>query len=249
MEMNYIRFGEGRKTMVILPGLSLKPIAPSAKAVIDAYQVFAKDYTVYLFDRRSDIAEDYSIEEMADDTIEKIEELGLKGLYLFGVSQGGMIAQYIVLKRKDLIKKLVLASTTFRFPDEKTVEWLKLAEEKNTGKLVRSFSKMIYSDAFYRKYRLVLPLMFADLKEEERDHFMTYAKACIGFDLSDSLDQIDVPTLVLGSKKDRIIASEDMIEMSQRIPACEIYLYEGYAHAVYDEAPDFKDRIKDFFDK
>ena len=247
MEMNYIRFGEGNRTMVILPGLSLKPIAASAKAVIDAYQVFAKDYTVYLFDRRTDIEDDYSIEEMADDTIEKIEELGLKDLYLFGVSQGGMIAQYIALKRKDLVKKLVLASMTFRFPDEKSEEWLKLAEEKSTGKLIRSFSKMIYSEAFYRKYRLVLPLMFADLSNEEKRRFTIYAKACIGFDLSDRLEQIDVPTLVLGSRKDRIIASEDMIEMSQRIPDCEIYLYEGYAHAVYDEAPDFKERILDYF--
>ena len=124
MEMNYIRFGEGNRTMVILPGLSLKPIAASAKAVIDAYQVFAKDYTVYLFDRRTDILDSYSIEEMAEDTITRIEELGLKDLYLFGVSQGGMIAQYIALKQKDLVKKLVLASTTSRFPNEKSEEWL-----------------------------------------------------------------------------------------------------------------------------
>ena len=249
MEMNYIRFGEGNKTMVILPGLSLKPIADSAKAVIDAYQVFAKDYTVWLFERRADMKENYTIEQMAEDTIRKIEELGLKDLYLFGVSQGGMIAQYICLKRNDLIRKLVLASTTFRFPEDRTDEWLQLAEEKKTGKLVRSFSKMIYSDAFYRKYRHLLPLMYGNLSEEEKRRFLICAKACIGFDLSNSIDRIEVPTLILGSKKDRIISFEDMIEMNRRIPGSDLYLYEGYAHAVYDEAPDFKERILNFFAK
>ncbi|MBR6311681.1 MAG: hypothetical protein IKR51_01740 [Oscillospiraceae bacterium] len=29
---------------------------------------------------------------------------------------------------------------------------------------------------------------------------------------------------------------------------CGIYMYEGYSHAVYDEAPDFRGRLKAFFD-
>ncbi len=50
--MDYIRFGSGRKTLVILPGLSVQSVIPAAADIEKQYDLFKKDYTVYLFDRR-----------------------------------------------------------------------------------------------------------------------------------------------------------------------------------------------------
>ena len=249
MEMNYIQFGKGDRTMVILPGLSLKPIADSAKSVKTAYKCFNNDYTVYLFDRRSDIGEEYDIAQMAEDTLAKIDELGLKDIYLFGVSQGGMIAQMIALKRPDLIKKMVLASTASHFDDRKAEDWIALAEEKDAKKLVQTFSKLIYSPATYRKFKPFLALMYKDMNEEDLRKFAVYAKGCLGFDVSDKANEIQIPTLILGSIKDQVIAPKEMIFLHEQLPDSEIYLYEDYSHAVYDEADDFKERIMNFFQK
>ena len=68
--MQYFRFGTGEKTMVILPGLAIQSVMGSAQAVAEAYKDFAADYTVYLFDRRMDLPEDYPVREMAKDTAE-----------------------------------------------------------------------------------------------------------------------------------------------------------------------------------
>ena len=245
--MKYMRFGSGEKTMVILPGLSLKPVTDSAKSVEKAYKCFNKDYTVYLFDRRSDVEEGYSLEDMADDTLEKITELGLKEIYLFGVSQGGMIAQLMVLKRPELFRKMVLASTTNRFNNDRLEEWLALAEEKDVKKLVRTFSQLIYSEKTYRKFKPFLALMYKDMDEEDLRRFEIYAKSVSGFDVSDRSKEILVPTLILGSIKDKIIDPAEMILMHEQMPESDLYLYEDYSHAVYDEAPDFKERIMAFF--
>ncbi|MBQ6560059.1 MAG: alpha/beta hydrolase [Erysipelotrichaceae bacterium] len=247
MEMNYIQFGSGDKTMVILPGLSLKPVVDSAKAVKSAYKCFNQEYTVYLFDRRSDVGDSYTINEMAEDTIGKIEELELKDIYLLGVSQGGMIAQMIALKRPDLIKKIVLASTASRFDDGKTEDWIALAEEKDAKKLTHTFSKLIYSPSTYRKFKPFLALMYKDMNEEDLRKFAVYAKGCLGFDVSEQVKDIRIPTLVLGSIKDQVIAPKEMIFLHEQMPDSEIYLYEDYSHAVYDEADDFKERIMNFF--
>ena len=61
--------------------------------------------------------------------------------------------------------------------------------------------------------------------------------------------QIQIPTLILGSIKDQVIAPKEMIFLHEQLPDSEIYLYEDYSHAVYDEAADFKERIMTFFAK
>ncbi|MBR4421071.1 MAG: hypothetical protein IKS69_00880, partial [Erysipelotrichaceae bacterium] len=77
--------------------------------------------------------------------------------------------------------------------------------------------------------------------------FEIYAKSVSGFDVSDRSKEILVPTLILGSIKDKIIDPAEMILMHEQMPESDLYLYEDYSHAVYDEAPDFKDRIMAFF--
>lgn len=52
-----------------------------------------------------------SIEQMADDATTFIKAMGLKQVDLLGFSMGGMIAQDIVLKEPQLVRKMILAGT------------------------------------------------------------------------------------------------------------------------------------------
>ena len=52
-----------------------------------------------------------SIEQMADDAITFIKAKGFRQVDLFGFSMGGMIAQEIVLKDPQLVRKMILAGT------------------------------------------------------------------------------------------------------------------------------------------
>ena len=84
-----MRFGrEGAAPIVILPGLSVQYVTDSAEAVAAAYGKLAADYDIYLFDRRTDVPEKYSIRQMAEDTAQAMQILGLHQAGIFGVSQG-----------------------------------------------------------------------------------------------------------------------------------------------------------------
>ena len=52
-----------------------------------------------------------SIEQMADDAVTFIKAMGFQKVDLLGFSMGGMIAQEIVLKEPQLVRKMVLAGT------------------------------------------------------------------------------------------------------------------------------------------
>ena len=52
--MDYCTFGRGKRTLVIIPGLSVQSVMPSARDIAEGYRLLTDDYRVY------DLAPDYS---------------------------------------------------------------------------------------------------------------------------------------------------------------------------------------------
>ncbi len=248
-EMKYFKFGEGERTAVILPGLSVKSVMNSADSVASTYRKMREDYTVYVFDRRSDCPASYSIRDMADDTARAIDSLGLKNIYLYGVSQGGMIAQYIALNRPDLIQKLALCSTIARITEDNSrviKEWIKYAELRDEESLNRRVIEALFSEKFSEKYGEYIMQLMRGASEDELERFVILAKGCEGFDVYDRLDEIKCPALVIGSKADKVFDFKYIAELAEKVEA-RMKVFEEYGHAVYDETPDCLNEIIEFF--
>ena len=55
ISFDYIRFGNGKKNLIMIQGLNTNGIKGSGLALALVYHIFTKDYTVYLFDRRNEL--------------------------------------------------------------------------------------------------------------------------------------------------------------------------------------------------
>lgn len=250
-EMKYFKFGAGEKIAVILPGLSVKSITGSADSVASAYRSMHSDYTIYVFDRRAVCPEGYTMLDMADDTAEAMDIIGIKNACVFGVSQGGMIAQCIALSRPNLVRKLALCSTVSRITEENSrviEDWLRLAELRDEEALNKSICESVYSDSFCEKYGRFITQMMSGANEDDVNRFIILAKSCRGFDISGEIERISCPVFVVGTKKDKIFSVNESLLIAEKTNA-RLYVYDDYGHAVYDEAPDFLERLKDFFDE
>ena len=111
IEMDYIRFGKGKKNLIMIQGLNTNGIKGNGLMLSLMYSIFTKDYTVYLFDRRKDVYEGISVEVFADDIAEAMKYFQIESADILGVSQGGMIAQVLAIKYPNLVNKMVLALT------------------------------------------------------------------------------------------------------------------------------------------
>ena len=247
-KMTYVRFGTGDKVMVIIPGLSLRDVKGAGFGLAYMYRKFAKEYTVYVFDRKKVIPEVYTVREIAADVAEAMHLLGISNADVFGVSQGGMIAQYLAIDHPELVHKLVLGVTLAR--NNKTVEqviadWILMAERKDLDGFVLDMLNKMYSDEYIRKYRLLLPVAAKLGKPKDFGRFIILAKACLTCNTYDELDKIQCPVLVLGGKQDKIVTGEASEELAERLQ-CECYMYEDLGHAAYEEAKDFNQRIYEF---
>lgn len=244
--MNVIRFGRGENILVIVSGVSLTGLEGKGRDIAEAYSVFTEDYTVYLFDRRRKVPEGFGIHDMAEDIYNVLRAQNVEKACLYGVSQGGMIVLDMAISHQEFTEKLVLCSTLAKAGNNPALsEWLHHAEKKNVVELNRSFFKYVYSEAYLDTFRAYLPVLEQAGTEEDCGRFVNILRAIPDFDVSERLCEIKCPVLVISDTNDKVIPVENSYYIAEKLD-CEIIVYDKYSHAVFDEAPDIKDRIYQF---
>ena len=249
IEMDYGHFGDGPRTMVIIPGMSVQSVMPSLESIAAAYRAFTERYTIYVFDRKKDFPDTYPVTGMAEDTASAMKLLGIRDADVFGASQGGMIALALAIGHPELVHRLAVASTHARpcFIGMETMKlWKRLAEEGSKEDLNRNVYQRVYSPAFYSRYARAFKMLESAGTAEDLRRFAIMAQATMDFDVFDQLDKIKCPVWVSGSYKDEVLGAQGSIDISERL-GCPIHMYAEAGHAAYDEEKDFSGRLLAFF--
>lgn len=248
-EMEYFTFGRGDRPFLMLPGLSLHTVMDSRQAVAQAYAAFEEAYTIYVMDVPKTIPEGYSISDLADDTAAALSVLGVRGADVLGCSMGGIRAAYLAARHPELIRKMVLASTAGR-PNETSRQvmqaWAALAKKGETRPLNHLVTEKVYSPAFIQKFAAAFAALEDQGTAEEMSAFSILAHAIGIASPWEEMQKIAAETLVIGSWGDQVFTGNASVEIAEKL-CCPLYLYSGYGHAAYDEAPDYKKRLLDFF--
>lgn len=248
--MDYCRFGHGQTALVILPGMSVQRVMNSANAIAQSYARLAEDFTFYVFERRNDLPEGYSIWDMARETMISMRALEIEEACLFGASQGGMIALLIALEHPELVQRMVLGSTTAQVSEAQYREvfgrWAALAKVGDAMALYLAFSEALYPKRLFEKLRPLLLENAKTVSDEDLRRFIVQAEAMENYDVRANLEKIACPTLVIGDTDDRVFGEETSRELAQGLQNSELYVYDGYGHAVYDLAPDYRERMRRF---
>ncbi|MCQ2512576.1 MAG: alpha/beta hydrolase [Lachnospiraceae bacterium] len=248
---NYAIIGNGPKTLVILPGLALKSTVCSADAIAANFTAFS-EYTIYLFDDRDYVMDGYSIWKRADDVAILMEKLNLQDAYIYGASMGGMVGQALAINHPNLVKKMFLASTSFA-PGEETKEmlglWMGLASQETLSKLIQAMNNNIYSETTLEKYGEMLEKSVGPVEDEELKKFILLGKAILAFDSSEGLEKIKCPVCVVGAEADKIFSINTIRSLAEKTNAKTLFYGPEYGHGIYDEAPDLKEKMLEFFEE
>ena len=250
-DMDYVSFGKGRDALIMLPGVGdgLTTVKGMAIPMAITYRMFACNYKVYIFSRKNYLPEGYSTRDMARDQAEAMKKLGISKAKVVGISQGGMIAQYLAIDFPELVEKLVLAVTLSKQNEmvrEAVTKWIGMAMQGSYKDLMIDTAEKSYSERYLRKYRRLYPLLGKIGKPKDFSRFMIQATSCIVHDAYAELENIICPVLVIGGVNDRIVGVNASYEIADKIKNCELFIYKGLGHAAYEEARDFNKRVQDF---
>ena len=249
--MDYIRFGRGKRTLIILPGLGdgLQTVKGTALPMALMYRMFAKDFTVYAFSRKNALPQGYSTRDMARDLAEAMMQLGITQADIWGVSMGGMIAQHLAADYPEKVGKLILTVTAARtnpILQESVDEWVRLAKSGDHAAFMDSTLRRIYSEKYYRSNRWTIPLLGKLTKPKSYERFFIQAEACLNHNAYDDLARIQAQTLVIGGEKDLALGGEASREIVSKIPHAELKMYPQWGHGVYEEEKGFNRTVLEF---
>ena len=234
-DCDYISFGAGDDVLIMLPGVGdgFKTAKGTAVPFSVMYRIFAGDFRVYVF------------ADMADDLSVIMESLEIGSASIFGVSQGGMIAQKLAIDHPEKVNSLVLAVTASRPSDllkESIETWLDMADRDDYKGILLDTAERSYTGEYLERARMVNQLI-ASVKPKDYTRFHILCRSCLEHDTYAELDRIVCPTFIIGADQDGVIGPDASTEMNARIPGSQMYMYEGYSHGVYEQTKDFNNRV------
>ena len=251
--MDYVTFGKGNQPLVIIPGLGdgLQTVKGMAQMLALTYREFAKVYKVYVFSRINELPENYTTRNMAVDVAEAMEILNITGAYVMGISQGGMIAQWLAVDFPERVQRLILTVTTAKpsqLARERIERWQKLSQSGNFKHLMLDIAKHSYTQKSYQTWRLLYNVMgiFGRIKDKQR--ISIQAVSCLKHDSLVVLERISCPTLIIGAEKDNVLGVEDSLELHQHIKDSQLTLLPECGHALYEQNKNFQNRVLVFLE-
>ena len=247
-DCDYISFGTGSDALIMLPGVGdgFKTARGVAIPFAYMYRSFAEHFKVYVFSRRNNIPEGFTTADMADDLDDIMQRTGIEPAHVFGVSQGGMIAQQLAFRHPDRVKSLVLAVTASRPNDlmrESLESWLEMADRDDYKGIMLDTARRSYTGE-YLKRGIMINNMLSVVRPRDYTRFRVLCRSCLTHDVYDELHRINCPVRIIGADQDKVLGPAASVEMKAQIPQSSLYMYEGYSHGVYEQASgDFNSRV------
>jgi 3-oxoadipate enol-lactonase len=166
----------------------------------------SQKYQVIVFDNRGAGRTDkpdipYSIEMMANDTKELLKALGIKQAHIIGISMGGRIALELALQRPEMVKKLVLVSTSAR--------------------VIKTWRRHLFFNVLPR-----IPI-FKGRYPQPYYAFARQREASSSYNCTDRLSELHIPTIIMHGKKDKSAPYKLAEEMHALIPDAKIITFNG----------------------
>jgi pimeloyl-ACP methyl ester carboxylesterase len=188
-----------------------------------------------------------SISDMADDAIRFINLLGFSKIDVIAMSMGGMVAQDLVLKKPELVRKLVLVGTGPRggkgISKVASITNLDLARALLTFKDVKTY--LFFPPTKVGKEKAKEFLKRIKRRKKDRDKpislkaYRTQLKAISkwGNDKPDDLSHISQPTLIINGDHDRMVPTEHSYDLANRIADSQLKIVEDAGHGSLFQYP------------
>jgi pimeloyl-ACP methyl ester carboxylesterase len=242
-EFPYVRVGNGPQNLLILPGITLENEPPnrlSAWTYHLGFGRFARNYTLYVINRKRGMPAGYTTRDMALDCARAIEgELGPS--HIMGFSTGGAIAQYLALERPEAVRNLILIVSASRLSEEgrQTCErWQALTREGRWQELRSEMASVTVSGEtnkrLARAFMKVLGRFVIGTPENPSD-FLVTLEADLNHDTTGRLGEIRAPTLLIGGSEDPFFSEDLLRQAAEKIPDATLHVYEGVGHGVPKE--------------
>jgi pimeloyl-ACP methyl ester carboxylesterase len=158
---------------------------------------------------------------------------------LLGLSMGGFVAGELAASQPERVGRLVFGLAAARLSDEgraAVARWQRWAEEERWLPIYRGAIDAV-SLGYERRLLQATARAYDALTDGPRRPraFRAEARACLFYDGTDRLDEIPVPTLVIGADRDPFFSAQGYRATATRLPAGSLRLLSDIGYqAVFE---------------
>lgn len=248
IHLNYEITGQG-EPLVLLHGLGSR-----LQDWREQTAFFSKHYQVITIDTRGHGNSDkpdmpYSIPMLARDITLLLNTLGIDRFHLAGFSMGGMISFQLAVDQPQRLLSLTIINSTPRVPCQTLSERLEVLRRLVCIRLLgmERLGKLIGRGLFPKPSQQALYDEFvSNMKRNDRKAYVHSLKSFLGWDVSDRLQCLTMPVLVVSADQDYTPVS-DKKQYCQKITNCLLQVITDSRHATPLDQPDALNQVMEHF--
>jgi len=205
------------------------------------YRVIALDHRGHGRGIRS--RKTFRLEDCADDAIAVCDELGIDTCIPVGYSMGGPIAQLMWRRHPDRVDGLVLCATSAYFSTsrQERLSFLGLSGLAALARLTPAQARRWLTDQMYlqRKTETWEPWAIQEASLHDWRTVLEAGRAIGSYSAKEWLGEVDVPTSVIITMRDRVVPVRRQIRLFEAITGAEAFRVDGDHDAVVAKAERF----------
>lgn len=219
----------------------------------------AEHFQVITFDNRGAGQTDkppgpYTVQILAADTVGLLKALGIDKAAIMGHSMGGFVAQEMAINHREVVSKLVLASTNFGGPNHipVTPEAMAVLSDRSGDpvELVKRGVAIATAPGFVEDkpdvlqelidYRLSVPVP-PDAYNAQLQVGLGLLSAEASFEKK--LQHVPIPTLILFGEYDKVVPPGNADLLDKELPLSQVHILPNAGHMFPMEVPDEAVRV------
>jgi 3-oxoadipate enol-lactonase len=189
----------------------------------------------------------FTIEDMAGDVVDVLDDAEVERAVIVGLSMGGMIAQQVALDAPERVAGLGLVATrppSPRFQRPELATAAAFVRPVMPGESLRHYFRRLWASAAAPGFAEAHPEMIDEFVTQTielptpRTLLLHQLRAMSGWGHAERLAQITVPTIVVHGESDRFAPIANGEALAELIPGARLERLPGVGHLVPCEAPD-----------
>ena len=181
----------------------------------------------------------YFVEDLADDVLETLDDLGVDRAAFAGVSLGGAMSQAIALRAPERVSGLALLCTSARFANLDTyVERAETVRSEGAAAIADGVVARWFTDDFATTAPDTVTRMRDMIAATPGEGYASCCEAIVAWDSRSRLASITAPTLVISGAQDPATPPEHGQLLAEGIPGARFEVIDDAAHLASYQRPE-----------
>ena len=193
----------------------------------------------------------YTQDDLVDDAARLIREWGRGPVVFVGLSMGGMVAQGLAVRHPELLRGVVIAHSSARYPDEVRAAWaqrIAAIEQGGPAAIADATMERWFTPGFRSAHPDVVERTRQTLLRSSPAGYIACGRAVAAVDWLDRLAGVKLPALVIAGAHDAGAPPAMSEAIAARIAGAELRTIDAAHLGVLEQPQAFVDAVRGFID-